>query len=506
MIFETNYYQARGLHSSSSELANSQPEGIPITPSSSNSPSYEPAKRPVLTLSPRSLQTTPVSLKKGSALKTNCKKSVRISSDDIELNEDSLFKVELAETPQSLSMCSSSSSTSFSVGQSQSPVHHTAVATVTLPNSAILYQIQSNDQLPYEELVEPIHTIFNTTPTPTSTQADHVTNSSCYLESSGNGNGSGSFPTQTPQPHSHVSHPNDYQLSSYPVSYPSYMSVPESPSVDPTTYASTSSYAHSHSHSYYQHQHVEAAEYHVTSGAYHTGQQQQQDYQYQYAQPGEYNTSQNVQGTIYDSYCETGGFYLNNQHHQLNQPGYDMETPVNYAAPYQDYMSHGIYQQRFDTDEESGLDSDSDSCDSMAGDEDSEQMDMFSGQQQHNGRRAYNKKKPGNAAATAANGAKAKTTKRARKLKQSLEEQELLADGDMSQAAKRKRKRILNRLQRAEATMREKRRMLKLNRAFEDLRKVLPITEFAKNKLSRADTLKSAIEYIEKMSEMLTLS
>lgn len=70
---------------------------------------------------------------------------------------------------------------------------------------------------------------------------------------------------------------------------------------------------------------------------------------------------------------------------------------------------------------------------------------------------------------------------------------------------KRKRKRILNRLQRAEATMREKRRMLKLNKAFEELRKVLPISEFAKNKLSRSETLKSAIEYIDRMSQLLSL-
>ena len=70
---------------------------------------------------------------------------------------------------------------------------------------------------------------------------------------------------------------------------------------------------------------------------------------------------------------------------------------------------------------------------------------------------------------------------------------------------KRKRKRILNRLQRAEATMREKRRMLKLNKAFEELRKVLPVSDFAKNKLSRAETLKSAIEYIENMSELLSI-
>lgn len=70
---------------------------------------------------------------------------------------------------------------------------------------------------------------------------------------------------------------------------------------------------------------------------------------------------------------------------------------------------------------------------------------------------------------------------------------------------KRKRKRILNRLQRAEATMREKRRMLKLNKAFEELRKVLPISEFAKNKLSRSETLKSAIEYIDRMSQLLSI-
>ena len=74
-----------------------------------------------------------------------------------------------------------------------------------------------------------------------------------------------------------------------------------------------------------------------------------------------------------------------------------------------------------------------------------------------------------------------------------------------SNTNKRKRKRILNRLQRAEATMREKRRMLKLNKAFEELRKVLPLTDFAKNKLSRAETLKSAIEHIEKLSDILSI-
>ena len=75
-----------------------------------------------------------------------------------------------------------------------------------------------------------------------------------------------------------------------------------------------------------------------------------------------------------------------------------------------------------------------------------------------------------------------------------------------SHSSKRKRKRVLNRMQRAEATMREKRRMLKLNKAFEELRKVLPISEFAKNKLSRAETLKSAIEYIDYMTELLSIT
>lgn len=69
--------------------------------------------------------------------------------------------------------------------------------------------------------------------------------------------------------------------------------------------------------------------------------------------------------------------------------------------------------------------------------------------------------------------------------------------------SKRKRKRVLNGVQRAEATQREKRRMLKLNRAFEELRKVLPVTEFARNKLSRSETLKSAIDYINLMFDML---
>jgi hypothetical protein len=85
--------------------------------------------------------------------------------------------------------------------------------------------------------------------------------------------------------------------------------------------------------------------------------------------------------------------------------------------------------------------------------------------------------------------------KMTKKFKQEYEQQQ--------QQTKRKRKRILNRVQRAEATIREKRRMLKLNKAFEDLRRVLPLSEFSKEKLSRADTLKSAIEYIQRMSDLL---
>lgn len=79
------------------------------------------------------------------------------------------------------------------------------------------------------------------------------------------------------------------------------------------------------------------------------------------------------------------------------------------------------------------------------------------------------------------------------------------ASMEPNQNSKRKRKRVLNTIQRHEATMREKRRMIKLNTAFEDLRKVLPINDISKNKLSRAETLKSAIDYIQRMSQLLSL-
>lgn len=66
-----------------------------------------------------------------------------------------------------------------------------------------------------------------------------------------------------------------------------------------------------------------------------------------------------------------------------------------------------------------------------------------------------------------------------------------------------KRKRILNKYQRAEATKRERRRMFRLNEAFENLRQALPISELTKAKLSRIETLKFAIEYIDSMINFL---
>ena len=73
-----------------------------------------------------------------------------------------------------------------------------------------------------------------------------------------------------------------------------------------------------------------------------------------------------------------------------------------------------------------------------------------------------------------------------------------------TQSVKNKRKRVLNRIQRQEATVREKRRMLKLNTAFEQLRCALPLSEATKEKISRVDTLKSAMDYIDEMVKILT--
>ena len=67
---------------------------------------------------------------------------------------------------------------------------------------------------------------------------------------------------------------------------------------------------------------------------------------------------------------------------------------------------------------------------------------------------------------------------------------------------KRKRRRIITHEQRKAANVRERRRMYHLNEAFDDLRKRVPTFAYEK-KLSRIETLKLAVTYIQFMSEML---
>lgn len=64
-----------------------------------------------------------------------------------------------------------------------------------------------------------------------------------------------------------------------------------------------------------------------------------------------------------------------------------------------------------------------------------------------------------------------------------------------------RKKRQLNGQQRDEATIREKHRMLKLNKAYAQLRLVLPVEN--KCKLSRIETLRTAVNYIHLLSELL---
>lgn len=64
-----------------------------------------------------------------------------------------------------------------------------------------------------------------------------------------------------------------------------------------------------------------------------------------------------------------------------------------------------------------------------------------------------------------------------------------------------RKKRKLNGQQRDEATIREKHRMLKLNRAYTQLRLVLPVEN--KCKLSRIETLRTAVNYIHLLSQLL---
>lgn len=64
-----------------------------------------------------------------------------------------------------------------------------------------------------------------------------------------------------------------------------------------------------------------------------------------------------------------------------------------------------------------------------------------------------------------------------------------------------RKKRKLNGQQRDEATIREKHRMLKLNKAYAQLRLVLPVEN--KCKLSRIETLRTAVNYIHLLNQLL---
>ena len=67
---------------------------------------------------------------------------------------------------------------------------------------------------------------------------------------------------------------------------------------------------------------------------------------------------------------------------------------------------------------------------------------------------------------------------------------------------KRRRRRVITIEQRRAANIRERRRMFQLNEAFDILRKRVPTFAYEK-KLSRIDTLKLAVTYIEFMTDML---
>ena len=68
---------------------------------------------------------------------------------------------------------------------------------------------------------------------------------------------------------------------------------------------------------------------------------------------------------------------------------------------------------------------------------------------------------------------------------------------------KRKRKRIITLDQRKAANVRERRRMVTVNGAFEKLRQRIPTLPYEK-KLSRIETLRLAVSYIQFMSELLS--
>ncbi|CAF3321013.1 unnamed protein product [Rotaria socialis] len=73
------------------------------------------------------------------------------------------------------------------------------------------------------------------------------------------------------------------------------------------------------------------------------------------------------------------------------------------------------------------------------------------------------------------------------------------SSSNLQQTTRKKRK--LNGQQRDEATVREKHRMLKLNKAYSQLRLVLPVEN--KCKLSRIETLRTAVNYIHILNQLL---
>ena len=78
-----------------------------------------------------------------------------------------------------------------------------------------------------------------------------------------------------------------------------------------------------------------------------------------------------------------------------------------------------------------------------------------------------------------------------------------IATGCGSPCTKPKRKRVQSKTQRRAANVRERRRMVYLNDAFDNLRKILPAFSYEKN-LSRIETLKLAIKYIAFMKDVTT--
>jgi hypothetical protein len=72
----------------------------------------------------------------------------------------------------------------------------------------------------------------------------------------------------------------------------------------------------------------------------------------------------------------------------------------------------------------------------------------------------------------------------------------------LSESGKRKRRRVISYEQRKAANVRERKRMCHLNDAFDVLRKRVPTFAYEK-KLSRIETLKLAVTYIQYMAELL---